>query len=409
MSVRLAYGDTLIDLSVPQQVRVQEFSPKAADHPLSFEEFKDLFMRCDGVDKLSAPTLLFVVNDGHRSTPTIAILEWIDQIDTAVLDSAEFLIATGTHSHPTPAHFNSIFGQLYERVKSRVHVHDARDYDSMVKVGEDPLGGDVWIDRRFVEAERVIVISSAEPHYFAGYSGGRKSFFPGLTDLATVERNHNLANSLDCAPLKLFGNPMSEHLEQLLGMVDLEKVLSVQVVFDATGEIVNCSVGALHDSFREAAALSDAVYAHEIKDQFDIVLCEMLPPLDNSLYQAQKGVENCRAAVKPKGAIIVVSPCTDGVGSSHFFDLAAEWDPVKNCARDGRMRFGSHKLSRINALTREMTVGIHCPVDDESVRRVFYTPVSDLNAFILERTGQKADMSLALVHDAGNVVLKRPT
>ncbi len=408
MSIRLAYGDTPITLSVPRTVELHEYSPRTVDRPLSFEEFKDLFMQCGGSTKLSAPSLLFVINDGHRSTPTAFILDWLDRIDSTVLDRAYFLIATGTHDSPSRFHYDSIFGKQYDRVKARVLVHDARDYDSMVKVGDDPLGGDVWIDRRLVDADNVIVINSTEPHYFAGFSGGRKSFFPGLTDLATVERNHNLANSLDCAPLKLNGNPLAEHLEKLIGLIDLDKVLSIQVVFDAVGKIVKTCIGELHESFRSATAVSESIYVHEINEQYDIVICEMLPPLDNSLYQAQKGIENCRAAVKQGGAAIVVSHCGGGVGSNHFFELAGQWDAEKNCSRDGKVRFGSHKLSRINALARDMTVGICCEVDADSVRRVFYTPVSDLNDFVSERAKQKATVLLAVVHDAGNVVLKRP-
>ena len=408
MSIRLAYGDTRLELNVPPAVELHEYSPQTADRPLRFEEFKDQFIRCDGLSILAAPSLLLVVNDGHRSTPTAFMLDWIDRLDPAVLDRADFLIATGTHSGPTEQHLNKIFGQFLSRVSDRIHVHDARDLDSMERVGSDPLGGDVWIDRTFQQANNVLVISSAEPHYFAGFSGGRKSFFPGLTDFATIERNHNLANSLECAPLKLTGNPMSEHLDKLTELLDLAKVFSIQIVFDAAGKIVRTCLGDLNESFREAAATSSSIYSLDAQEYFDIIVCEILPPLDNSLYQAQKAVENCRAAVKKGGALIVVSDCHEGVGSSHFFELAGQWDAENNRARDGQLKFGSHKLSRINQLSKEITVGIHCKVDDESVRRVFYSPIGDLNTFIVNKVNETGSIRLAVVRDAGNVVLNRP-
>ena len=69
----------------------------------------------------------------------------------------------------------------------------------------------------------------------------------------------------------------------------------------------------------------------------------MLPPLDGNLYQGQKGVENCQAAVRDGGCLVLVSACGDGIGSDHFFDLARSWDREGNTPLEGSPGFGSHK------------------------------------------------------------------
>ena len=173
------------------------------------------------------------------------MLDWLDRLDGQFLDRASFLIATGTHATPTDEHIAGIFGRHLRRVRARVCSHDAANRDAMVRVGDDPLGGGLYLNRIVLEHEAILVVGSVEPHYFAGYTGGRKSLFPGLTDLATVTRNHNLANSLDAAPLRLTGNPVAEHLDALLAAIDTSRFLSVQVVLDAGRRIAGCYCGTL--------------------------------------------------------------------------------------------------------------------------------------------------------------------
>ena len=348
---------------------------------------------------------LVIVNDGHRPTPTPRVLEWIDQFDPEFLDRAPFLIACGTHGEPQPDHLEKIFGRYLDRVTGRVDWHDCRNQDSMVKLGQDHFGKDVYLNRIAVEADRCLVITSAEPHYFAGFTGGRKSFFPGLTDLATVERNHNLANSLDCAPLRLEGNPMSEHLQEMLGFVDLGKVASIQLVVDAGHRVSGIFCGGLQEAFLEAARASEELYAYPVDEPYDLVLAEVRPPLDRSLYQIQKALENTQMAVRDGGTIAVVAACEDGVGSEHFFELADIWDREKNAPRDGVARFGSHKLSRVNAMTRRINVRLYSQLSPETPRQVFYEPVANLQALVGECLNGK-NKRLAVVHDAGHSVLK---
>ena len=132
---------------------------------------------------------MFIVNDGTRPTPTAAILRVLSKkID---LSSVRFLIATGIHRAPTEEEYRMIFGELYESLNDRIHPHDSRR-DKMVFLGRSKNGTEMAVNEIAVNADRLVIITSVEPHYFAGYTGGRKSFLPGVASYKTIEQNHKL-------------------------------------------------------------------------------------------------------------------------------------------------------------------------------------------------------------------------
>jgi nickel-dependent lactate racemase len=323
-----------------------------------------------------------------------------------LVGKAVFLVATGSHEPPTDPQLRSILGDHFEAVRHRVHSHRATHLNSMIRVGSDPLGGDVYLNRMVLDYERVVVIGSVEPHYFAGYTGGRKALFPGLIDLATIERNHNLANSHEAAPLRLKGNPVAEHLESLLGSVDQRRFLSIQLVVDAQGQIAGVYAGNLESSFRRAVAKADELFARSVVRPFDMVLCEVRPPIDRNMYQAQKGLENCQAGVIDGGTAVVIAKCVDGVGSDFFFRQAGRWDRANNRPADGVYQFGSHKLTRMVALQRRVDVRLYSSLPDSIVEHVFYRPAGNLSELIRTKASGQNNFRIGVVLDAGNTVLK---
>jgi len=404
MEVKLAYSEAELQVKIPPEADVDIFTPRIEDtnRPAIPDEADD------GDDLhafLSCEPLLLVVNDGHRNTPTSKILGFLDRIDHSLLDRAEFLIATGAHDAPAREHLTRIFGPYYDRVHPRLTHHDSRDYAAMTSIGVDSIGGEVFINSRVLEAAGIFVIGSVEPHYFAGFTGGRKSFFPGLCDFATIERNHNLANSLDAAPLRLDGNPVAEHMVELMTMLDSDKIFAAQAVCNSQGQMVDLCVGPHESAFCEATRSARKLFVHPIDDPYDVVISEMLPPLDRNLYQAQKALENTQMAVVDGGAVIVVSACKEGIGSRYFFDLAAGWDRKNNIPSDGVVAFGSHKLSRVNAISTRIDIRLYSELPDTSARRVFYEPLDNISKFLEERMKGKQQLRVAIVRDAGHTVL----
>ncbi|MCP4684994.1 MAG: DUF2088 domain-containing protein [bacterium] len=406
MEIRLAYRKAGTVLDVPDSIETDRFGLTQVEEPVTYSRFIESLSEAGGDKKLTSGNPLIVVNDAYRSTPTELLLTWLDDFDHTILDRARFLIATGAHAAPSPEQLAQVFGPHLERVRSRVSWHDCRDAKNMIRVGTDRFGCDVWLNRQVVEAQSVFIVGSVEPHYFAGFTGGRKSLFPGLTDLATIERNHNLANSLEAQPLRLSGNPVAEHLDQLLSLVDLDRFFTAQIVMDAERNIAGIFCGRLDRAFGEAIATAAGLYGHRVSDRYDMAIAVLNPPLDGNLYQAQKALENCQAAVVDGGAAVVVSACEEGIGSKFFFELAKQWDRKANRAADGVVRFGSHKLSRVNAMGKRIEVRLLSDLPDEHARQVFYEPIGELQRYVTGFFNNRKDGRLAVVHDAGHTVLQ---
>jgi len=390
---------------MPSGTRVDTFTPVERDAATDILASGKIDVGEDLRCFLSGEPPLFVVNDGYRHTPTFRILEWIDAIDHGLIDNAGFLVATGAHGAPSPDHLKRIFGSHLERVRPRLSYHDANDRSAMTRIGKDSLGGEVFVSSQVLDAAKVFVISSVEPHYFAGFSGGRKSFFPGLCDFATIERNHNLASSLEAASLKLDGNPVAEHLEELMKMLQCDNIFAAQAVTDSHGRIIDLCLGPLESAFHRATHAARKLFARQVGGRYDTVISEMLPPLDRNLYQAQKALENTQVAVADGGSAIIVSACEEGVGSEYFFKLAAKWDRDTNMPEDGVVTFGSHKLSRVNAMTRRIDVRLYSELPDETARQVFYEPLESIDEFLEIQSREKQHFRVAVVRDAGHMVL----
>jgi nickel-dependent lactate racemase len=222
MDIQVPYGISHIPLQIPDHSLLGVFHSNAVEigseeetvlhaieHPLDSPTFPD-FVK-------DARDILIIVNDATRPTPTAKVLEIIH--DQIIDVNASFIIATGNHRGPTEEEFEFIFGDLYETYRDRIHVHDASKEDDMVFLGTCISGTEMHINRLGVEAHKLVVISSVEPHYFAGYTGGRKSFLPGIASYRTIEQNHKNAILPEARLLGLKGNPVHEDMIDALNVI----------------------------------------------------------------------------------------------------------------------------------------------------------------------------------------------
>jgi nickel-dependent lactate racemase len=199
---------------------------------------------------------------------------------------------------------------------------------------------------------------------------------------------------------------MAEHLDEMLRLLGPERIFSIQVVCDSAHTIGRVFCGRIDEAFVEAVSVSEALYARSVTCPYDLVVAEVRSPLDRSLYQVQKALEHCQSAAVDGGAVVVVAACQDGIGKRDFYDLSDEWDRENNRPKDGVPRFGSHKLSRVLAMTLRINVKLYSQLPDDQPRHVFYEPVHDLQALTNECLKKNYRMRLAVVHDAGHTVLK---
>ncbi|MBT6338436.1 MAG: nickel-dependent lactate racemase, partial [Desulfobacula sp.] len=199
---------------------------EAIKNPINSKSFKAFLS--------DAKKVLVIVNDATRPTPTKKILEFI--FDDLKQTNFNFIIATGAHRGPSQEEYLQIFGSFYEEIKDQIIVHDARVEDDMVFLGQSTNGTQMYVNKAGVEADKIIIISSVEPHYFAGYTGGRKSFLPGIAGYKTIEQNHKLALAPEAKALALDGNPVHEDMIDAIKTVKQE-IFSIMTVLDKNHKV----------------------------------------------------------------------------------------------------------------------------------------------------------------------------
>jgi nickel-dependent lactate racemase len=261
-----------------------------------------------------------------------------------------------------------------------ISVHDAQAESEMVHFGITARGTPLTLNRRVVEAHKIVVISSVEPHYFAGYTGGRKSFFPGAAAFSTIEHNHRLALGEGAAPLALMGNPVHEDLADAMGALETKEIYSIQVVLDRFHRICAAFAGSLEETFAAAVQKVREVFAVEIRERADIVVSVAHAPMDIDLYQAHKAIEHGRLILKERGIIILVSQCPKGVGNKGFYRLlcrAANPEEVFALIKDS-YNLGDHKAAKIAELAMKAQIWGVTDLDPKILEQAFIRPYPDL-------------------------------
>ncbi len=345
------YGKDSIDVNINEEVDVliphkfesrdqTELVKNALEKPYgmgSFEEFATF-------DK----SLLIVVNDGTRPTPTARIIKELYPILSEHPD-IKFIVATGAHRAPTMEEYQLIFGDNYEEFKDRIMVHDAKKEDDMIYLGTSSNGTEMYINKIVSEVDNILIIGSVEPHYFAGYTGGRKSFLPGLASYKTIEMNHRHALSNRARSLMLEGNPVHEDMIDALDNLKDMNVFSIQTVLTGDHKIFAVTAGELHESFYAAVDEANKLFCVPLKARGNIVLSVAPYPMDVDLYQSQKAIDNGMMALKNDGILIFVSRCPDGIGGKTFFDLLSQSDsPADTLYKINKdYKLGWHKAAKL--------------------------------------------------------------
>ena len=263
---------------------------------------------------------VIIISDHTRPVPSRDILpHMIRELRQGSPDiEITLLVATGCHRAASSAELEAKLGrELMESV--RIVMHDCQDKENNVSIGKLPSGTDCVIDRLAVEAELLIAEGFIEPHFFAGFSGGRKSVLPGICDQVTVFGNHcsKFIDSPFARTGVLDGNPLHQDMLAAAKMAKLAYI--VNVVIDEDKQTVAAFAGHFETAHRKGC---DFLLQYcQVQPAFaDIVLTSNGgAPLDQNLYQCVKGMTAAEATCNEGGTIILCAECADGHGGEGFY------------------------------------------------------------------------------------------
>ncbi len=410
MKIDVKYGKDSQPVEIPESNFIGTFYPKdvecsppgevigaSIENPLGSETLQEFLE--GGED------IVFIVNDGTRPTPTAKVLEALaDKID---LRKARYIIATGNHRAPTEEEYDFIFGSQYGNLKDRIIVHNAKESE-VVNLGTSKNGTPMEVNKIAVNSDRMVIITSVEPHYFAGYTGGRKSFLPGVASFKTIETNHRLAMSMEAQSLALEGNPVHEDMMDALNAVKGKKIFSIQMVLDRHQNIYKAVSGDLNMAFAKAVEYANEVFSVAIPGKADVVISVAPYPMDVDLYQSQKALDNGKWALKQGGTIVMVSKCREGLGSEAFLtQLSSSTDPnvvIDNIKKEYKL--GYHKAAKMAEIMTWANVGAVTDLDPEIISKANMTPYRTVQEAVDSALSKNPDAEFLILMD-GSVTIPR--
>ena len=274
-----------------------------------------------------AERVLIVVSDATRDCPNSEILPvLLDALNACSVsnDRVRILVAYGAHRRMDESQTRAILGDEIVTEVQVIH-HDAREDSDLAYLGDTSRGTPVALNRLALEADEVILIGMITPHYFAGFTGGRKSLCPGIAGFDTIVANHRLSIHPDpgvglhpgCRSGLLDGNPVHEDMVEAASMVGGD-VFLLNLVSGADGVVGVVAGDMCNAHLRGCETANEAVRA-DIEGPADVVVASCGGyPADVDLVQAHKALRHARRALRDGGRLVLVAECTAGVGSDYI-------------------------------------------------------------------------------------------
>jgi len=331
--VDIPYARTHLQAEIPAENLIGVFSggvPRAEDQPTQSERVRlamEAPIASPSLELLvkNKRTMVVITSDHTRPVPSRTIMPLI--LEEARRGNPEIeitiLVATGFHRATTRAELVDKLGaEIVDR--ENIVVHDSSCASDLVRLNDLPSGGELWLNRLAVETDLLIAEGFVEPHFFAGFSGGRKSVLPGVAGTESVLANHCsefISNPQACTG-SLEGNPI--HRDMLFAAEQAGLAYIVNVVIDDEKRIVKAFAGHAELAHQAGCEFLRALVGIEVPEADIVITSNGGYPLDQNIYQAVKGMTAAEAAVKDGGVIIMVAACNDGHGGLSFYSHLAE-------------------------------------------------------------------------------------
>ena len=231
------------------------------------------------------------------------------------------LVATGLHRPNEGRELREVVGDDWVFENIRIENHFARRNEDHVHLGTTSRGTPVKLDRRLVEADLRIITGLVEPHFMAGYSGGRKVITPGVAHQDTITYLHNAGfmGHPSAANCVLEGNPLHQEQIEIVGM--LGGALAVNVVIDDERRLSYVNFGEIVKSHLEAVEYMRPYAEVHLPGRYHTVVTSSAGyPLDKTYYQTIKGMVAAMEILEPGGDLFIVSEISEGLGSSEYVE-----------------------------------------------------------------------------------------
>jgi lactate racemase len=333
----------------------------------------------DMLREMKPESLVIVVNDITRPTPYKYMLPpLLEEIEGAGIASEQitFIIATGIHGSHTREQDEEVFGkELIDKYRFISHDPD-RD---LVDLGYLPSGHRLLMNRYVAEADFLITTGLITPHYFATYSGGRKSILPGVSGRESIQENHSMMVDYFDQEIELAKNPINLDMIDAARRVELNFILNV--VTNSQKEIVKVVAGEAVEAWQEGVEVSAEMYRVPLEKKADITVVSAGGfPKDINMYQAQKALDNARKATREGGIILLIAECSMGLGEDTFARWMNEAEKPQDVIERIKKGFvlGGHKAYAIARVVENKEVILVSDLNKEMTENLFFRKADSL-------------------------------
>jgi nickel-dependent lactate racemase len=262
-----------------------------------------------------------IIPDETRGCPTKEILSPVlQEIESCKPNKIELLIGNGLHRGMSKEEMMESLGKNIVK-KYNVTNHSATDERQLIDLKKKTSYGTPGILNKIaVESDFVLGIGLVEPHFFAGFSGGRKTILPAIAGKEAILNNHsyNMIKSPYASYGKMKGNPIHHDMIEFMNFVNLPFIINISI--NKKMETTQIFAGDPYEAHEQAVKFVNTYGKVRIHGAPDIVIVSNGGyPLDRDLYQSVKGIATASNVVTEKGVIIMVAKCKDGLGGHKEF------------------------------------------------------------------------------------------
>jgi nickel-dependent lactate racemase len=403
-TIQLGYGRGTVPFEF-EGGRFRVLEPEAGDErPLTDAEVGAILddpVDSQPLEDIVSPgeSVLVVVSDATRATGSAQVVHLLVRrlvaLGVAPYD-LRLIFATGIHRPVTREEKAELLTPfIVQRV--RTLAHDAADESKHVSLGETGRGTPIELDRALFEHSHVILTGAVGFHYFAGFTGGRKSVCPGLASKRTIEATHLQALDFETGGRRagvgagrLDGNAVHEECERIAA--ETAPSFLINTVTDERGRVVRAYAGDWRVAHRRACAeYADSHLVRLDAKRAAVVVSAGGAPYDLNLIQAHKALEMASHACEEGGHLVLVAECADGLGREDFlkwFD-AADSRALASRLRDGYEVNGQTAWSLLTKAER-FRVHLVSNLAADDVRRMRMEPARTVEE-ALARAGAEAE------------------
>lgn len=396
---------------------IEEYQPSMSEAELVAEALKNPV----GSKKLSElvvgkDKVVIIASDHTRPVPSKIIMPlMLEEIRKGNPDAdITILIATGCHRGTTKDELISKFGEDIVN-NEKIYIHDCDEREKLINIGTLPSGGECEINSIAINADLLVAEGFIEPHFFAGFSGGRKSVLPGVAGRKTVLANHCsefIANPFARTGI-LENNPI--HKDMLWAAEQAKLVFIVNVVLNGDKEVIFATAGNCKDAHKKGTDFLSSLCGVEAVPADVVISTNGGYPLDQNVYQAVKGMTAAEATVKEGGVIIMLARSNDGIGGDHFYHQLADENDINKTmelflSRDRNETVPDQWQTQIMLrILMRATVIYVSEMPEDLVKKMHMIPAKSLDDAIkcAKEILKKHDITITAIPDGVSVIMEK--